>query len=295
MEKSRIIIATTVLLLSMALVSGSLAAASRTAEGLAPASTFQDSNSPPESDGPWVVRAYYKDPQMIADVAARIEPWEVNREQGYIVLEVDREQYLWLQWLGFRVEVDEKLTAQLLQPRVKLPGQVSGIPGYPCYRTVEETYASATQIVADHPNLAAWIDIGDSWEKTQPGGLPGYDLMVLRLTNAAIPGPKPKLFAMTAIHAREYATAELNTRFAEHLVDNYGVDPDITWLLDYHEIHLLLVSNPDGRKMAESGLSWRKNTDNNYCSNTNNRGADLNRNFNFQWDCCGGSSGYTVR
>ena len=173
-----------------------------------------------------------------------------------------------------------------------LPEQVSGIPGYPCYRTVEETYASAAQIVADHPNLAAWIDIGDSWEKTQPGGLPGYDLMVLRLTNAATPGPKPKLFAMTAIHAREYATAELNTRFAEHLVDNYGVDPDITWLLDNHEIHLLLQSNPDGRKKAESGLSWRKNTDNNDgCIDASRWGTDLNRNFDFQWGCCNGSSG----
>ncbi len=290
MDKSRLVLVITVVLLSMALVSGALAAASRTAEGLALPTTEQDSSSLPESDGPWVVHAYYKDQQMVADVAARIEPWEVNVEQGYIVLEVDREQYLWLLWLGFRVEVDEKLTTQLLQPRVRLPGQVSGIPGYPCYRTVEETFTSAAQIVADHPNLAAWIDIGDSWEKVTPGGLPGYDLMVLRLTNAAIPGPKPKLFAMTAIHAREYATAELNTRFAEHLASSYGVDPDVTWLLDHHEIHLLLVSNPDGRKMAETGISWRKNTDNNYCSNTNSRGADLNRNFNFQWNCCGGGS-----
>ncbi len=53
----------------------------------------------------------------------------------------------------------------------------------------------------------------------------------------------------------------------------------------------MLVTNPDGRKKAETGLSWRKNTNNNYCSNTNSRGADLNRNFDFQWGCCGGSSG----
>jgi hypothetical protein len=53
-----------------------------------------------------------------------------------------------------------------------------------------------------------------------------------------------------------------------------------------------LQANPDGRKQAESGLLWRKNTNQNYCSPTsNNRGADLNRNFQFQWGCCGGSSG----
>jgi hypothetical protein len=117
-------------------------------------------------------------------------------------------------------------------------------------------------------------------------------MQVLRLTNAAVPGPKPKMFAMTAVHAREYATAELNTRYAEYLVQNYDVDPDVTWLLDYHEVHLLLQSNPDGRKQAETGLFWRKNTNEDYCSPTStNRGADLNRNFEFQWGCCGGSSG----
>jgi hypothetical protein len=36
------------------------------------------------------------------------------------------------------------------------------------------------------------------------------------------------------------------------------IDPNITWLLDHHEIHLLLHANPDGRKQAESGKYWRK-------------------------------------
>lgn len=96
-----------------------------------------------------------------------------------------------------------------------------------------------------------------------------------------------------AIHAREYATAELVTRLAEYLVDNYGTDPDATWMLDHHEVHIMLQTNPDGRKKAETGLSWRKNTNQDYCSPTSNyRGADLNRNFPFKWNCCGGSSDY---
>ena len=54
-------------------------------------------------------------------------------------------------------------------------------------------FASAQALVGAHPSLASWIDIGDSWDKLRAGGAPGYDLMVLRLTNAATPGPKPKL------------------------------------------------------------------------------------------------------
>ncbi|MCI0644033.1 MAG: PKD domain-containing protein [Chloroflexi bacterium] len=237
-----------------------------------------------------VVRAYFDDPALVLQLASWKEPWEVHYDKGYLVTDVTAAQYEQMRQMGFRLEIDEELTAQLNEPRQPLPGQGGGIPGFPCYRTVEETFATATDIVANYPQLATWTDVGDSWEKVSPGGLPGYDMLVLRLTNNTTPGPKPKLFVMSAIHAREYTTAELNTRFAEYLVQNYGSDPDVTWLLDYHEVHLLLHANPDGRKKAETGLLWRKNTDNNYCANTDSRGVDLNRNFEFQWGCCGGSS-----
>lgn len=117
-----------------------------------------------------------------------------------------------------------------------------------------------------------------------PDGLSGYDIYSAVITNQAIPGPKPKFFLMAAIHAREYATAELATHFAEYLVSNYGVDPDITWLLDYYEIHIVPHTNPDGRKIAEGGAYWRKNTDNDDgCSSQGYWGVDLNRNSSFKW------------
>jgi len=239
----------------------------------------------------WVVRAGFSDPAMVAELAAWKEPWSVDYNKSFLVVDVNQVEYNWLVDAGFSVEIDPELTAEINRPRRPLPDQGGGIPGYPCYRTVEETFATAEALVASYPQFASWIDAGDSWEKTSAGGLPGYDMMVLRLTNSAIAGPKPSFFATSAIHAREYTTAELMTRFAEYLLNNYGTDADATWLLDYHEIHLMLHTNPDGRKQAETGILWRKNTNNNYCSNTNDRGADLNRNFDFQWGCCGGSSG----
>jgi hypothetical protein len=194
--------------------------------------------------------------------------------------------------LGFDVFLDAKRTVKANRVLEALPDQTEGIPGYPCYRTVEETLASGQALAAAYPGLAEWIDIGDSWEKTAAGGLPGYDLLVLRLTNESVGGAKPDLWVEGAIHSRELTTAETATRFAEHLLANYDVDPDITWLLDHNEIHILLQTNPDGRKHAEAGEQWRKNTNGNYCGPTSSyRGADLNRNFDFYWGCCGGSSG----
>ena len=203
-----------------------------------------------------------------------------------------------LQDMGFRAVVDSQETANFAQLSVPLAKQaesvgIASIPGYTCYRTVEETYAAAAAIAANHPTLATWTDVGDSWEKSV-GQSDGYDIMVLKLTNSTIAGDKPKLFITAAIHAREYTTAELATRFAEYLVNNYGTDADATWILDHHEVHLILQMNPDGRKEAEAGSSWRKNTNENYCGATSvNRGADLNRNYSFYWNYCSGCSSGT--
>lgn len=245
-----------------------------------------------------VVRAWFTDRSQVEALASEIEPWQVDHDAGWLVVGVDVEGVERLLELGFDVEVDAARTAELCAPRAALKDQTEGIPGYPCYRTVEETFQAAEDLVAAFPHLASWIDVGDSWEKLTPGGSPGYDMRVLRLTNDSVTGTpptgadgKPRLFVTAAIHAREYTTAELVTRFAEYLVANHGIDPDATWLLDEHEIHLMLHTNPDGRKHAETGLSWRKNTNEDYCGSTSSsRGADLNRNFEFQWGCCGGSS-----
>lgn len=238
--------------------------------------------------GPWAVRASFSDRKALAALAAEYAPWEVDHVGGTAIIEVaDREALARLEAAGYRLQIDDSLTALLRAP-LHEPG-ISTIPGYSCYRTVEETYAVAANLAATKPNLATWTDIGNSWVK-QAGVGPGYDIRVLRLTNRSLPGPKPVMFAMAAIHAREYVTAETLTRFAEFLANGYGTNPEATWLLDHHDFHFVLQANPDGRKFAESGSSWRKNTNQAYCGATStSRGADLNRNYPFQWGGAGSS------
>ncbi|MDQ7051090.1 MAG: M14 family zinc carboxypeptidase [Enterobacterales bacterium] len=166
---------------------------------------------------------------------------------------------------------------------------MAGIPGYPCYPTVEETLSSGNNLAVTYPNLAQWIDIGDSWEKVNNGA--GYDLMVLKITNQQIVKNKPKLFIHSAMHAREYTPAALTLDFAKLLLQSYATDPDIQWIVDEHEVHILFHMNPDGRKIAETGVSQRKNTNSNHCAG-GTVGVDLNRNFAFFWNTtANGSSG----
>jgi hypothetical protein len=239
------------------------------------------------AEGPVVAQVFFADLADLNRLARELDVWQVVHEAGYLVTLLRPDQFTALRKAGYREEIDEVQTALLDRPAQYLAGQTSGIPGYPCYRTVEETHTDLARLAVDHPDLAAWLDVGDSWEKVT-GSLPGYDLHALVLTNRAVPGPKPRFLLMAAIHARELATAELAARFAEGLVANYGTDPDATWLLDYFELHVLPITNPDGRKQAESGEYWRKNTDDDDgCGIFPLYGTDLNRNSSFHW---GGAS-----
>ncbi len=229
---------------------------------------------------------------------------EAEYDKGYLVLELERDEIGTLVRFGFRVEAapeyvqmrDDFLNQIEQATQARQPGAAStestsvgiqSIPNYSCYETVEETFAAAQAFATNFPALASWVDVGDSWQKSR--GLGGYDMRVLKLTNSATAGSKPKLFINSAIHAREYTTAPLVLEFARWLVNGYGSNADATWIMDHHEVHLLLQANPDGRKKAEGGLSWRKNTNTAYCGATsNNRGADLNRNFTFGWNVTGG-------
>lgn len=64
-----------------------------------------------------VIRLYYADQQMLNELAARMEPWEVNAAQQYILVDVTRQEYGRLRRQGFRVEIDTTLTAELNAPR----------------------------------------------------------------------------------------------------------------------------------------------------------------------------------
>ena len=250
--------------------------------------------SPIAGEGPWMLRAYGWTAEALREIGTRFEHVGVYEEKGMLLIHADdRDDLAFLTERGLRLEIDEERTATLRRVErgfAQGAKSLGGIPGFECYRTVEETLATGAALAAANPTLATWTDIGDSWEKINAPPA-GFDVMALKLTNSAIAGDKPALMVIGSIHPREYTTAELVTRFAESLVEGYGLDPDVTWILDHHEVHLVLMTNPDGRKRAETGLSWRKNANNDFCGDTNSRGIDLNRNFEFQWGCCGGSSG----
>jgi hypothetical protein len=262
-----------------------------------------------------VVTAHWRDRAQLQQIGARLEHVRVDEKAHTAQAEASREDYLALRRAGIAVEIDDPATERLRQAEAGLHAAFArrqqarmrgvlpqegavysqeSIPNYACYRTVEETYATMDTLASAHSMLAKVVDIGPSWLASRGSG--GYRMRALELTNArtnaALPN-KPTMVVFASIHAREYTPAELLTRFGEWLVNGYGRDAQATWLMDNFKFDLVLQANPDGRKKAESGLSWRKNVDdlNGTCSSTT-YGIDLNRNFNFRWNSVsGGSSG----
>ncbi len=237
---------------------------------------------------PAVTRVYFTTKQQLQELDTFSDVWSVNQQQNFATIYIEDPNTLEkIKQMGLVIHHDHKLQSQFIKNQQAVAQKKnlngSGIPGFACYSTVEETFLRMDQMAFSYPDLVEIVDIGDSWEKTTNGNT-GHDINILKITNKNIKGDKPILFLASAIHAREYATAELNTRFAEYLVSEYGDNADVTWILDHHEIHFSLQTNPDGRKQAETGVLWRKNTNDDYCSqNSDFRGADLNRNYSFEW------------
>ncbi|XQQ07429.1 MAG: M14 family zinc carboxypeptidase [Leptolyngbya sp. IPPAS B-1204] len=192
---------------------------------------------------------------------------------------------------SLRVSSDQPILASSSETGSTIAGSTiagSTIAKFDSYRTVEATYASLAQLAADNPALATWVDIGDSYNKVSNNEAPGYDIFALQLGQPAADQPKPVFLLQAAIHGQDYVTTELATRFAEFLVASYGVALEATWLLDYFDIRIVPIVNPDGRKLAEAGNPWQKNAnptvpDGQSPAPFPNYGVNLDRNFNLQW------------
>ena len=242
-----------------------------------------------------VLIVQYENRDQLADLVNRYDIVEVDSDTQTVKIFSNQITRDALAAEGFSWTVDLPYTTLINQEVKPLAGQTTGIPYYPCYRTITEIYASADTLAATYPDLVQLLDIGDSWEKTKDSN-EGWDMEVLVLGNRNNPTvPKSDAFFMSGIHAREWAPPELNLRLAEYLLANYTTNADVKWLLDYNRVHLVLLTNPDGRLQDEANTSifWRKNTSNNYCGGTSSRGADLNRNYMYEWGLIPGECGET--
>ena len=108
--------------------------------------------------------------------------------------------------------------------------------------------------------------------------------------NPAVQQNKPRVLYTSLIHAREPGSLSETLFYMWYLLENYGTDPEVTYLIDHTEMYFVPMLNPDGCARNEQtnpngGGMHRKNRNPNH--GTTNRGVDLNRNFSYQWGTTG--------
>ncbi|MFE7783953.1 M14 family metallopeptidase [Streptomyces nigrescens] len=170
-------------------------------------------------------------------------------------------------------------TAAPHKPRVKdFPA------GYANYHTYDEATKEIDALVAKYPEILSKQVIGTSHE--------GRNILALKLSkNVTKDEQEPEVLFTAHQHAREHLTVEMSLYLLKEFTSKYGSDSRVTKMLDSREIWIIPDLNPDGGEYdIASGRfrSWRKNRQPN--AGSSGVGTDLNRNWDFKWGCCGGSS-----
>ena len=114
----------------------------------------------------------------------------------------------------------------------------------------------------------------------------GREILAIKISdNPSQDENEPVVFFNGMHHAREIMTTEVVVDTAQYIAANYEKDAEVTSWVDNFETWIVPVMNPDGSNYVwTKEKMWRKNRRGGY-------GVDLNRNYSFNWNSCGGSSG----
>jgi murein tripeptide amidase MpaA len=115
--------------------------------------------------------------------------------------------------------------------------------GFDRYLTYSEVTDYLRKTAEAYPDLADLESAGKSYE--------GRDIWALTLTNkkTGCAKKKPALYVDGNIHAGEVTGSMVALYLIDYLVDNYGKDEEVTYLLDTRTFYVLPRVNPDGAEL----------------------------------------------
>ncbi|HSK53117.1 MAG TPA: M14 family metallopeptidase [Clostridia bacterium] len=157
--------------------------------------------------------------------------------------------------------------------------------GQEAFHTYAEMAAETLATATAHPDIVERFSIGRSYE--------GRELWAVKVSdNVGVDEPEPEVLIDGLHHGDEHMSLEMTLAVLRWLTAGYGSDERVTRIVDSREIWIVFALNPDGATRDILGgryWNWRKNRQPN--AGTTAIGTDLNRNYDYRWGCCGGSSG----
>ncbi len=139
--------------------------------------------------------------------------------------------------------------------------------GYPSVSQVEMQLQS---VAAAFPSICEFVDLTARYGT--PPTWNGHHIFAVRISdNPTVDEDEPSLLMVSAHHGNEIGTPVIALDAIDRLTQGYGIDPQVTPLVDAYEIWIIPVCNPDGYE-----IGTRRN------ANPNGT-VDLNRNYPFLW------------
>ncbi|MCP4706253.1 MAG: hypothetical protein GY865_16780, partial [candidate division Zixibacteria bacterium] len=204
----------------------------------------------------------------------------VGQQDDYLEVVIFPEELEELSQAGFGTEVVIDDMTAFFQSRLDPTRDMGG------YKTLDEINAYVDQMILDHPDLvSAKFNMGLSLE--------GRPMWAVKISdNPNVDEDEPEVLYTAATHCREMITPEVLFYFMNYLTNNYGTDPEATFLVDNREMWFIPVFNVDGYHYngvtnPAGGGMWRKNRRNN---GDGTFGVDLNRNWGLGWGYNDGGS-----
>ncbi|MFI5292051.1 MAG: M14 family metallopeptidase, partial [Candidatus Limnocylindrales bacterium] len=166
------------------------------------------------------------------------------------------------------------------------PAAAADFPSYDQgYHTYNEMAADVHAVEDAHPDIVDVFSIGKTYA--------GREIWTAKISdNVGDDEAEPEVLFDGLHHAREHITLEQTLDLLHYLAEGYGDVANVTEQVDSREIFIIFALNPDGAQFDLTGdpyRAWRKNRQ--PTPNSSKVGTDLNRNYDYRWGCCGGSSG----
>lgn len=203
---------------------------------------------------------------------------------GALILEVGHD-YILVEATPMEAKAVGRLGLAIAEPTSDQASLLAFPPADSAYHDFNEMVAVLNQAAADHPSIFQLFSLGTSYE--------GRQIWAGKISdNVASDEAEPEVLFTHHQHAREHLTVEMALYTLGMLTDEYGSNTQITDLVNSREVWMVFDMNPDGGEYdiaTGSYRSWRKNRQPN--SGSSYVGTDLNRNWGYNWGCCGGSSG----
>jgi murein tripeptide amidase MpaA len=230
------------------------------------------------------------DVQTLIDAGMEFDHLNINKdntisvfvsENDFTILQASEFNYEILinDWFAYyqnlpkMTEAEKNQTLQEIEQDYGIMGFNYGSMGG--FYTLAEVIGELDEMFAQYPSLITQkVSIGTTVENR-----PIY--MVKISDNPTVSENEPQALYTALHHAREPESMEQMIFFMFYLLENYGTNPEVTYLVNNRELYFVPVLNPDGYQYnyvtnPAGGGMWRKNR---RLNAGGSYGIDLNRNY----------------